>query len=64
MGCGKRIVRAFGVLLMLLASAVGCRNSSGTLGKAKLSVLNVVSLEGEGISWDNRVPGPATQPSR
>ena len=37
---------------------------------AKLSVLNMVSLEGEGITWDNRVLTPTiaapatTQPSR
>lgn len=60
----KKIVRALGVSLFLLMVAGGCRNSSGTLGKAKLSVLNVVSLEGEGITWDNRVPAPTTQPSR
>jgi hypothetical protein len=42
--------------------ATGCENSSGSLGKAKVSLLNVVSLDGEGITWDNRVP--TTQPGR
>jgi hypothetical protein len=44
------------MVVMLVAHAAGCSNSSGTLGKGKLDILNVVSLEGEGISWDNRVP--------
>jgi hypothetical protein len=55
----KGIVRALCVSAALL-SVGGCRNSSGTLGKARLSVLNLVSVEGEGIAWDNRVPAAAT----
>jgi hypothetical protein len=43
----------------LLGTTTGCSNSSGSLGKGRLSILNVVSLEGEGITWDNRVPAPA-----
>jgi hypothetical protein len=41
-----------------LLASTGCRNSSGSLGKATLTILNVLSLEGEGITWDNRVPSP------
>ena len=50
-----RIVPVAAVMLVA-GVAAGCANSSGSLGKAKLSVLNVVSVEGEGITWDNRVP--------
>lgn len=46
------------VTVALVMPGAGCSNSSGGLGKAKLNILNVVSVEGEGISWDNRVPPP------
>ena len=46
------------VTVALVMPGAGCSNSSGSLGKGKLSILNVVSVEGEGISWDNRVPPP------
>jgi hypothetical protein len=53
----KGIIRMLCIAAALLAAG-GCRNSSGTLGKARLSVLNLVAIEGEGIAWDNRVPPP------
>jgi hypothetical protein len=59
----KLVMRVLGIVATLFV-ATGCENSSGSLGKAKVSVLNVVSLEGEGITWDNRAPTPTTQPGR
>ena len=51
----KRVVFVSAVMVVM-GVAAGCTNSSGSLGKAKFSVLNVVSVEGEGITWDNRAP--------
>jgi hypothetical protein len=54
------LAKATCVAVVLVAAATGCSNSSGSLGKGKLSILNVLSVEGEGIAWDNRVsPQPA-----
>jgi hypothetical protein len=50
------VAKATCVMVVLVANVTGCSNSSGSLGKGKLSILNVLSLEGEGITWDNRVP--------
>jgi hypothetical protein len=49
-------------LAALLLAGCGCRpGTSGTVGKHKIGVGNLIVVEGEGFSWDNRVP--ATQPT-
>ena len=63
MAWAKRAVYVPTVLVVLGVGA-GCANSSGSLGKAKLSVLNVVSVEGEGITWNNRGSVTTAQPGR